>query len=119
MIDQKRKRYQGIVARVIVFEILKLPRRCEECGFVGRVEVHHINKDRDNNSRENVRILCKGCHIKLHDVILPKREPAFEEMITNMLPVTDHRLKYNSKKYIFREKRRIETQKYKDKWGIK
>jgi hypothetical protein len=110
--------YQGITARVVAYEILKLPHKCEDCGFEGRVEVHHINKDRTNNSRENIRILCRKCHNKVHDVILPKKEPTFACEIANMLPIADRRLKCNTKSHILREKRRLETQKYRDKWGI-
>ena len=118
MLEKTRSTYQSITARVVAYEILKLPHKCEDCGIEGRTEVHHINKDRDNNSRENIRILCRNCHNKVHDVILPKRGLTLTEEIAGMLPMVDNRLKYNSKSRILREKRRLETQKYRDKWGI-
>lgn len=41
---------------------------CAVCGYnedVDVLEVHHIDEDRDNNSLENLVILCPLCHKKL------------------------------------------------------
>lgn len=42
---------------------------CEECGFNTKrecgssiLEVHHIDNDSNNNSRDNLRLLCPNCH---------------------------------------------------------
>lgn len=35
---------------------------CVHCGADENVEVHHIDGDRDNNSPENLRPVCKSCH---------------------------------------------------------
>ena len=43
------------------------PHKCEYCGYsecVGILEVHHLDHDRDNNSEENLAILCPNCHRK-------------------------------------------------------
>ena len=109
---------RGLIARLMAYEIFKLPHICETCGYSGRVEVHHINKDRDDNSRENIKILCRKCHNKLHGVILPKRELTPEAELFKELPVLPSAFKYNSKTYINKKKRRRETEKYREKWGI-
>ena len=36
--------------------------RCAECGRAGRLELHHINFDRDDNHPANLRVLCRPCH---------------------------------------------------------
>ena len=109
---------QSLIARTIAYEILGLPHICERCGFEGRVEVHHINKKRDDNRRENLMIFCKSCHCKEHGVIPPKRERTLEIEIIEMLPRMDGRYKLNPESCITKEIRRLETQKYREKWGI-
>ena len=99
------------------FEILKLPRVCEKCSIQGRVEVHHINKDRTNNARENLMILCRKCHNLQHDNILYK-EKSPEMQILEDLPHIDRRTKPLSKTALLREKRRKATEQYRNKWNI-
>lgn len=42
--------------------------KCEKCGkteFMGEeipVELHHMDGDRNNNSLDNLQILCPNCH---------------------------------------------------------
>ncbi|MDX1993356.1 MAG: DUF2116 family Zn-ribbon domain-containing protein [bacterium] len=51
--------------RILVEEI---GHRCEVCGlseWMGKpipIELDHINGDSDNNSRENLRLICPNCH---------------------------------------------------------
>lgn len=42
--------------------------KCSICGFdnILALEVHHIDKNRDNNSIENLRVLCANCHRITH-----------------------------------------------------
>ena len=42
--------------------------RCSYCGRAGRLEVHHVKALRDGggNELENLRTLCRTCHIALH-----------------------------------------------------
>jgi hypothetical protein len=116
--EKTHKTYQGLVARTIAFEILKLPRKCEAegCTHEGRVEVHHINKDRDDNRRENLRILCRKHHNAEHDVI-KVAEVTPEQEILAQLP-HDRRMKISTKSMIKKVRRRAETEKYREKWGI-
>ena len=37
---------------------------CQNCGSTYRLELHHIDEDRSNNSDENTELLCRKCHKK-------------------------------------------------------
>lgn len=42
---------------------------CQCCGFVfpsRGLDVHHINKDKSDNSNENLVTICKSCHRAIH-----------------------------------------------------
>ena len=113
MQDKNTKTYQGTVARIIAYEILKLPHTCEVCGAQGRTEVHHINKDRTDNSRENLKILCRRCHLDVHGIIPPRKQP----LVTSGI---DGRMRPDAaaKKQALLDKRRIATEIYRQKYGI-
>lgn len=40
--------------------------RCEVCGAIIDLEVHHKDEDRTNNSPENLITLCESCHQRVH-----------------------------------------------------
>jgi hypothetical protein len=40
--------------------------KCEECGTKESLEIHHIDRDRSNNSYENLELLCFDCHKREH-----------------------------------------------------
>ena len=43
---------------------------CDACGdkkLTSNLEVHHKDRNRNNNESSNLRVLCKKCHDKLHD----------------------------------------------------
>lgn len=41
--------------------------QCEKCGKAyGTLDVHHKDKNRLNNSEENLITLCRSCHMKEH-----------------------------------------------------
>lgn len=52
-------RYQRIAREI-------KPQVCEDCGSVTDLCVHHIDKNHANNTAENLKMLCKSCHAKLH-----------------------------------------------------
>ena len=52
--------------RRLAFERYKLVRQCKKCKTTKRLVVHHINKDRTDNSKKNLQILCNACHNSHH-----------------------------------------------------
>ncbi|MCH1964374.1 HNH endonuclease signature motif containing protein [Clostridium perfringens] len=52
-------------ARIINKEILK-KNKCELCEKTGKLDVHHIDGNFQNNSIDNLQILCRSCHNKIH-----------------------------------------------------
>lgn len=65
-VGEKANRY--IDGRTTYVKILKRTGRkweCELCGIL-KVEIHHKDKDRKNNNPNNLMILCKMCHEKIH-----------------------------------------------------
>lgn len=40
---------------------------CDRCGKSDcRLDTHHIDRDKSNNSSENIRVLCASCHAYVH-----------------------------------------------------
>jgi transcriptional regulator with XRE-family HTH domain len=67
----KRKPYDEVsLQRKKEILIEERGRLCEKCGWcavnpfsgIVPVQVHHKDGDRDNNTRENLEILCPNCH---------------------------------------------------------
>lgn len=48
--------------------IIKENSICERCGFSDKraLEVHHKDKNRHNNKKNNLEILCANCHMIEH-----------------------------------------------------
>lgn len=40
---------------------------CFVCGAVGKLDVHHVNRDKKNNSMLNLVAVCRTCHRKLEN----------------------------------------------------
>ena len=52
---------------------------CEQCGSTSRLGLHHVDRNRTNNSPRNLRTLCPTCHTRLHwqeDKTAWRRHPA-------------------------------------------
>lgn len=49
-------------------KIIKKDSVCERCGFkdIRALQVHHKDRDRHNNKRVNLEILCANCHMIEH-----------------------------------------------------
>ena len=42
---------------------------CDACGkrkWTSNLEVHHKDRNRNNNASTNLRVLCEECHDELH-----------------------------------------------------
>lgn len=46
----------------------KITQKCIICGFIKVVELHHIDKNHENNSETNLIGLCPNHHRMLHDI---------------------------------------------------
>lgn len=48
------------------YEVLGKEKKCEMCGSKKNIDVHHIDGNYQNNTPENLMILCRSCHMKIH-----------------------------------------------------
>ena len=53
-------------AKKIGYLIGNRERVCEICGSTRSIDVHHKDHDFHNNSPENLMVLCRSCHMKIH-----------------------------------------------------
>jgi 5-methylcytosine-specific restriction endonuclease McrA len=61
-------RYHGLSARAAA-KIVAEVGHCEKCAGDGgdsRLGVHHIDRDKHNQNRDNLQVLCHRCHMRLH-----------------------------------------------------
>ena len=56
---------------------------CEICGSTCGLEVHHKNKDRENNEPNNLLTVCESCHQRIHNMSL---ECIYEDRIISIEP---------------------------------
>lgn len=47
-------------------KILNSESKCELCDTNRDLMVHHIDKNHQNDERNNLKIVCRGCHAKIH-----------------------------------------------------
>ena len=40
--------------------------KCEICGNIKNLDIHHKDKNWKNNSLDNLKCLCRSCHTKIH-----------------------------------------------------
>ena len=63
--------YQPSLMRRVTVSLGLVDSDLHQCGnckqrFPFRCEVHHKNKDREDNTQENLLVLCPNCHTLLH-----------------------------------------------------
>lgn len=51
--------------------------RCEECGSEQTI-THHIDQNKQNDTIENLVVLCKSCHMRFHKA----NDPSLRESMT-------------------------------------
>lgn len=51
--------------------------KCEFCGTDKKLLFHHKDKNFNNNSKENIQLLCKECHGNMHSVKEVKKKDEF------------------------------------------
>lgn len=57
--------------------------RCKLCESTRDIRVHHIDGDRENNSLDNLLVVCAKCHADIHS---PQRVGLPHDRFTNHLP---------------------------------
>jgi 5-methylcytosine-specific restriction endonuclease McrA len=40
--------------------------KCDLCGSIERLHLHHKDRNRKNNDLSNIQLLCASCHYKIH-----------------------------------------------------
>lgn len=76
--EYNNPRWKGGISEGYILKLcknLKIIEICEMCNKKNcKLEYHHKDKDRLNNSRYNVSLLCASCHAKTHNRIknIPK-----------------------------------------------
>lgn len=53
-------------ARRIAYLINKKDKVCEICGSTNNIDIHHKDGNYHNNDENNLMIVCRSCHCKLH-----------------------------------------------------
>lgn len=53
-------------SRKIAYLIEGKEEKCELCGSTKNIDVHHKDGNYRNNSIENLIVVCRSCHMKLH-----------------------------------------------------
>jgi len=63
--------------------VAKRESKCEKCGYVGSVEIHHILAFVDGglHSDDNLILLCYECHQKAHGNKLGHKGRKFAELV--------------------------------------
>jgi len=64
--DYKRKEDHYTFYQKMAYEVHGFERVCEMCGATEQIHVHHKDRNRANNAKDNIMILCVSCHAYLH-----------------------------------------------------
>jgi 5-methylcytosine-specific restriction endonuclease McrA len=57
-------RYHGLSARGA--KKLKVGRCCARCGSTTRLDIHHKDRNKQNQDLSNLEVLCHRCHMQEH-----------------------------------------------------
>lgn len=49
-----------------IIELSRDLKKCEICGAANNLDVHHKDENYNNNALENLVVLCRSCHMKIH-----------------------------------------------------
>ena len=61
-------------------------RRCQQCGGVGKFEIHHLIplSKGGTNDLGNLTTLCRSCHINAHKKGLTESEKAWQALVRDL-----------------------------------
>lgn len=48
---------------------LNLKQQCFVCGTKNNLFYHHLNGKKTDNTRKNIKVICKSCHAQIHQRI--------------------------------------------------
>lgn len=61
--NEKNPQWKGGISQDFYRKFLK--KNCEICNKEAKI-IHHLDKDRQNNKKENLQSLCYSCHLFIH-----------------------------------------------------
>ena len=56
------RRFKQVISPQLIAKI----GACMACGSTEALVVHHMNEDKTDNTPENLAVVCRSCHMKLH-----------------------------------------------------
>lgn len=67
--DGSKQTYRGThqSSYRIMFTVEEREKKCEICGSSISIDVHHKDGNCHNNSLDNLMVVCRSCHMKLHN----------------------------------------------------
>lgn len=66
------RKYYNYEYKRIRKEVLRESRfKCSSCGSPYFLRTHHVDFNRENNAKENLRVLCHECHCVVHNFKMP------------------------------------------------
>ena len=73
-IKKKKRKWYTAEFRIISKQ---LRTQCSDCWSLSLLQVHHIDKDKKNNSLDNLVCLCFYCHAKYHKHMQNRNPPVW------------------------------------------
>lgn len=65
---EKNHQWSNYKAEYSYTRIIREMKECHFCGATKNLCRHHIDKNRSNNTPENLVVVCRSCHAKLHNL---------------------------------------------------
>lgn len=54
-------------AYTLAYSVLGKEKVCELCGSIKSIDIHHKDGNYQNNTPDNIMVVCRSCHMKLHN----------------------------------------------------
>ena len=53
-------------AERVAYTIMGKEKKCEICGSTQKIDVHHKDGNHNNNTQDNLLVVCRRCHANIH-----------------------------------------------------